>query len=46
MRGKGTITDSYGRKLLVLSRGGENVGVVLLAEGLAEKRGGRRNVWC
>lgn len=38
--------DRYGRSLLVVSRGGENVGAMLLAEGLAERRGGRTNVWC
>ena len=43
---EGRTKDRYGRKLLVLSRDGENVGAMMLAEGLAEKRGGRRNVWC
>ncbi len=38
--------DRYGRALRVLSRGGENVGEMLLGAGLAERRGGRRNVWC
>lgn len=43
---EGRAEDRYGRKLLVVSRGGENVGDVLLGEGLAEKRGGWGNVWC
>lgn len=43
---EGRSEDRYGRKLLVVSRGGENMGDVLLDEGLAERRGGQRNVWC
>lgn len=43
---EGRAEDRYGRSLLVASRGGANVAEVLLAEGLAERRGGRRNVWC
>ena len=43
---EGRAEDRYGRSLLVASRSGANVGEVLLAEGLAERRGGRRNVWC
>lgn len=38
--------DKYGRSLRVVSRGGENVGAVMVREGLAERRGGARNVWC
>ncbi|NQZ46645.1 MAG: thermonuclease family protein [Erythrobacter sp.] len=38
--------DRYGRSLLVLSRGGENVGQMFIADGLAEKRGGSENIWC
>ena len=43
---EGRAEDRYGRSLLVASRGGANVAEVLLAEGLAERRGGRGNVWC
>lgn len=43
---EGRAEDRYGRSLLVASRGGANVAEVLLAEGLAERRGGRQNVWC
>ncbi len=43
---EGRTHDHYGRALLVLSRGGENVGGVLVGEGLAERRGGGGNVWC
>lgn len=43
---EGRARDRYGRALLVASRGGANVSDVLLAEGLAERRGGRRNAWC
>ncbi len=43
---EGRSVDAYGRRLLVVSRGGRNLGDVLIAEGLAERRGGRRNVWC
>ena len=42
----GRSQDRYGRKLLMVSRGGANVAEVMLAEGLAERRGGRHNVWC
>lgn len=41
---EGRAEDRYGRSLLVASRGGVNVAEVLLAEGLAERRGGRENV--
>jgi endonuclease YncB( thermonuclease family) len=43
---EGRSRDRYDRALLVASRGGVNVGEVLLAEGLAERRGGGGNVWC
>lgn len=42
----GRAEDRYGRSLLVVSRGGQNVGDIMLAEGLAERRGGEANVWC
>lgn len=42
----GRSQDRYGRKLLVMSRGGANVADVMIAQGLAERRGGRQNVWC
>lgn len=38
--------DKYGRRLLVVTRGGRSLGDALVAEGLAERwRGFRRN-WC
>ncbi len=43
---EGRAEDRYGRSLLVASRGGANVAEVLLSEGLAEWRGGKRYVWC
>lgn len=43
---EGRSEDRYGRRLLVVSRGGESVGDAMLADGLAERRGGRRNAWC
>lgn len=42
----GRSEDSYGRKLMVVTRGGESLGAVLVAEGLAERWTGRRREWC
>lgn len=36
----------YGRALFVVTRGGESVGGVLVAEGLAEEWRGFRRGWC
>ncbi|MEC7819608.1 MAG: thermonuclease family protein [Pseudomonadota bacterium] len=38
--------DQYGRKLRVLTRGGESLGDTLVAEGLAEEWQGYRREWC
>lgn len=38
--------DAYGRRLLVVTRGGESLGAMLTAEGLAEPWRGRRRDWC
>lgn len=43
---EGELYDRYGRALFVVSRGGTNLGDVLVAEGLAERRGGWSNAWC
>lgn len=39
-------TDRYGRKLRIVTRGGESIGETLVAEGLARRWGGRREPWC
>jgi endonuclease YncB( thermonuclease family) len=38
--------DPYGRKLRIVTRGGQSVGDVLVAEGLARSWSGRREPWC
>lgn len=38
--------DRYGRKLRTLHRGGQSLGSILVAEGLARKWQGRRLPWC
>ena len=38
--------DRYGRKLRVLARGGESIGGMLVAEGLAHEWGGGKRSWC
>jgi endonuclease YncB( thermonuclease family) len=38
--------DRYGRKLRIVTRGGQSVGDVLVAEGLARTWTGRREPWC
>lgn len=39
-------TDRYGRKLRRITRGGQSLGDILVAEGLAENWQGRRSGWC
>lgn len=39
-------TDRYGRKLRVVTRGGESLGGVLVSEGLARWYEGGRQLWC
>lgn len=39
-------TDRYGRKLMRVTRGGINLGEVLIEEGLAERWRGYRGGWC
>lgn len=43
---EGRTRDRYGRSLMVATRGGESLGAVLVAEGLAERWGGPRVEWC
>ncbi|RPF71636.1 thermonuclease family protein [Aurantiacibacter spongiae] len=43
---EGRDTDRYGRLLRVVSRGGQSLGDILVAEGLAEQWRGRRSGWC
>lgn len=38
--------DRYGRKLRIITRGGESLGDQLVREGLAEEWNGRRRNWC
>ena len=38
--------DRYGRKLRVVTRGGESLGATLVREGLAEEWRGSRRGWC
>jgi endonuclease YncB( thermonuclease family) len=38
--------DQYGRKLRIVTRGGQSLGDVLVAEGLARTWTGRREPWC
>lgn len=42
----GRDADRYGRKLRVVTRGGQSLGEVLVAEGLAERWTGHRRNWC
>ena len=39
-------TDQYGRKLRILSRKGQSLGMVLVEAGLAREWEGRRHPWC
>jgi micrococcal nuclease len=38
--------DPYGRKLRIVTRGGQSLGDVLVTEGLARTWAGRREPWC
>lgn len=38
--------DRYGRKLRILTRGGQSLGELLVEEGLARYYGGARRSWC
>lgn len=38
--------DQYGRKLRIVERDGQSVGLILVAEGLAHEWRGRRESWC
>lgn len=38
--------DTYGRKLRIITRAGESLGSILVAEGLAEEWTGSRRSWC
>lgn len=44
--GDGRDVDQYGRKLRIVTRGGQSLGDVLVAEGLARTWTGRREPWC
>jgi endonuclease YncB( thermonuclease family) len=44
--GDGRDEDRYGRKLRIVTRGGQSLGDVLVAEGLARTWTGRREPWC
>lgn len=39
-------TDRYGRKLRIVTRGGDSLGGVLVDEGLARWYAGGRRPWC
>ena len=43
---EGRDADRYGRLLRVVQRGGTSLGLMLVAEGLAEQWQGRRSDWC
>lgn len=42
----GRDTDKYGRDLRIIKRGGQSLGDILVAEGLAERWQGYRRDWC
>lgn len=44
--GSGRDEDRYGRKLRIVTRDGQSLGDVLVAEGLARTWTGRREPWC
>lgn len=44
--GNGRDMDRYGRKLRIVTRGGQSLGDILVAEGLARTWTGRREPWC
>lgn len=43
---QGRATDRYGRALRVVTREGQSIGAMLVAEGLARTWDGRRHPWC
>lgn len=43
---QGRDVDRYGRQLRTVTRSGQSLGAVLVAEGLAESWTGRRRDWC
>jgi len=43
---EGRSEDDYGRSLMLVTRGGDSLGAVLVGEGLAEQWGGPRKAWC
>jgi len=43
---EGRSEDDYGRSLMLVTRGGDSLGAVLVDEGLAEAWGGPRRAWC
>jgi micrococcal nuclease len=43
---EGRDTDRYGRKLRVVTREGQSIGAMLVAEGLARTWDGSRHPWC
>jgi len=43
---QGRDVDRYGRQLRIVTRDGQSLGTVLVAEGLAESWTGRRRDWC
>ncbi|WP_201022909.1 thermonuclease family protein [Sphingopyxis sp. H115] len=42
----GRDSDRYGRKLRIVTRDGDSVGLLLIGEGLARSWEGRRRPWC
>ena len=38
--------DQYGRKLRLVTRNGQSIGMMLVAEGLAREWDGTRHPWC
>lgn len=42
----GPSEDKYGRRLMLVTRGGESLGLMMVREGLAERWGGPRRAWC
>jgi endonuclease YncB( thermonuclease family) len=43
---EGRSEDNFGRSLMLVTRGGQSLGAVLVDEGLAEQWGGPRRDWC
>ena len=46
LESSGRDIDRYGRKLRIVTRGGQSLGTVLVAEGLARRWDGARHPWC